>query len=106
MHDLFPSIKGKCACACGVKLHGRKRKWSSNECRDNSLVRFQVIKGEGKVIRQLLFEQEQGFCRKCGVYDENWEADHIIPVHKGGGACELVNFQTLCPSCHKEKSWP
>ena len=31
-----------------------------------------------------------------------WAADHIIPVHKGGGACGLANYRTLCVPCHKK----
>lgn len=31
-----------------------------------------------------------------------WDADHIIPVVKGGGACGLDNYRTLCKRCHKE----
>lgn len=30
-----------------------------------------------------------------------WDADHIIPVKKGGGSCGLENLRTLCISCHK-----
>jgi 5-methylcytosine-specific restriction protein A len=30
-----------------------------------------------------------------------WEADHIVPVIKGGGLCGLENLRTLCRSCHK-----
>lgn len=29
-----------------------------------------------------------------------WEADHIIPVSEGGGACGLDNLRTLCLPCH------
>jgi len=29
-----------------------------------------------------------------------WQADHIVPVVEGGGACGLANLQTLCNSCH------
>lgn len=31
-----------------------------------------------------------------------WEADHIVPVVEGGGACELENYRTLCVPCHRE----
>lgn len=31
-----------------------------------------------------------------------WDADHIIPVSEGGGACGLENIRTLCIPCHKE----
>lgn len=29
-----------------------------------------------------------------------WQADHVIPVYKGGGGCELDNMRTLCVACH------
>ena len=34
-----------------------------------------------------------------------WQADHIIPVAKDGGLCDLSNIQTLCTSCHKGKTF-
>ena len=33
-----------------------------------------------------------------------WEADHILPVHLGGGQCGLDNLQTLCYWCHKKNT--
>ena len=33
-----------------------------------------------------------------------WEADHIVPVSEGGGACGLENFRTLCLPCHKAET--
>lgn len=30
-----------------------------------------------------------------------WDADHIVPVKKGGGECGLENIRTLCIQCHK-----
>jgi 5-methylcytosine-specific restriction protein A len=29
-----------------------------------------------------------------------WEADHLVPVAEGGGACGLENLRTLCKRCH------
>jgi hypothetical protein len=29
-----------------------------------------------------------------------WQADHIKPVHLGGGLCDITNFRTLCTVCH------
>ncbi len=31
-----------------------------------------------------------------------WDADHIVPVVEGGGACDLSNIRTLCLICHRE----
>lgn len=30
-----------------------------------------------------------------------WDADHIVPVAEGGGACDLSNIRTLCLVCHR-----
>lgn len=29
-----------------------------------------------------------------------WHADHVLPVYKGGGGCDLDNLRTLCIACH------
>ncbi|PSS07955.1 Endonuclease [Actinidia chinensis var. chinensis] len=31
-----------------------------------------------------------------------WHADHIVPVHLGGGECRLENVRTLCVACHAD----
>jgi len=33
-----------------------------------------------------------------------WDADHVLPVSKGGGECGLDGIATLCISCHLAKS--
>lgn len=33
-----------------------------------------------------------------------WQADHIVPVYRGGGACDIRNIQTLCWKSHIEKT--
>lgn len=103
---LFPKRSdGKCSCGCGKKLEGRKKKWFEKSCLRKSLNLFFIIKGDTKIIRQNLFIRDQGYCNNCGVYDDKWQADHITPVFKGGGACSLDNLQTLCQHCHNEKSF-
>ena len=37
---------------------------------------------------------------KYAVEGNAWHADHIMPVHKGGGLCGLENLRTLCVLCH------
>jgi 5-methylcytosine-specific restriction endonuclease McrA len=105
MEHLFPTkTDNTCACGCGNVLSGKKKKWYSKECMHNSLIRFLIIKGDIQVIRNELFKIDKGYCRSCGQYHEDWEADHILPVIRGGGGCTLDNFQTLCPECHKIKT--
>lgn len=33
-----------------------------------------------------------------------WQADHIVPVAEGGGACGPENIRTLCTACHKAET--
>jgi 5-methylcytosine-specific restriction protein A len=33
-----------------------------------------------------------------------WDADHVVPIEKGGGACDLSNYRTLCVPCHNAKT--
>ncbi len=33
-----------------------------------------------------------------------WEADHVLPVVEGGGACGLDGLRTLCLPCHRGES--
>ncbi len=106
VENLFPTRKDKlCACGCGQVLLGRKTKWFSDNCRKIALNTYYIIKGDSDVIRENVYLRDKGFCRNCGVKSLDWQADHVVPVFKGGGACGLENFQTLCIDCHKDKSF-
>lgn len=104
LKDIYHSNSDFCACGCGKKLIGRQIKWASVECRDMAYIKFAITQGNNNIIREELYKRDNGFCHQCGVYDDNWEADHIIPVKYGGGGCSLSNYQTLCKDCHKEKT--
>lgn len=105
LEDIFPTRQDKtCACGCGSILTGRKKKWASKKCLKSALLDFFIIKGDVSVIRSELFKIDRGYCRTCGKYDIDWQADHIKPVFLGGGACSIQNFQTLCLCCHKQKT--
>jgi len=105
IENLFPVRNdGLCSCGCNEKLFGRKKKWFSKTCLRYALNTYYIVKGDVQVIRENLYQIDKGFCRGCGVQTKEWHADHIIPVFKGGGACGIDNFQTLCVDCHKEKS--
>lgn len=101
---IYPAQKDKCACGCGKPLSKQRKKWHSNDCRDFAYLSFAIIKGDTSIIREHLFLIDGGACRNCGLISDDWEADHILPVFLGGGACDISNFQTLCKECHKEKN--
>lgn len=97
---LFPKNKGFCGY-CGKES---KRRWCCKECSDNAVSEMLVMKGDARHIRSLLKLRDKGACVRCGHITNEWHADHILPVYKGGGACTIDNFQTLCVDCHKEKT--
>lgn len=101
LEELYPSIPFKCACGCGLRLTGRRTRWATDQCVPKIITGFLILSGNVQVIRHELYKKQEGYCQKCGLKTDDWEADHIIPVHKGGG---LENFQTLCKDCHKEKT--
>lgn len=103
--DLYPVKVGFCACGCDKLLPKNRRKWFSDECRQNAYLNFAVIKGDNNVIRSLLYERDYGKCAICKKIKNKWEADHIISVFEGGGGCLLDNYQTLCQLCHKIKTY-
>lgn len=101
---LYPALEGECACGCGEVLANKRRKWYSDQCREAAYINFAIVKGDTSVIRQQLYSLDEGACRCCGQITDDWEADHIMSVFEGGGACSLSNLQTLCKDCHQEKS--
>jgi len=104
MRELYPSIKGYCSCGCGTKLTGRQTRWCSPDHVNVCLINYRVIQGDITVIRRELLIRDHGVCNSCKNHFDYFEADHIFPVHQGGGGCTLENFQTLCYVCHKKKT--
>lgn len=104
MSQIFIQESGFCACGCGKQLTGKKKKWATEDCAYTAYIKFAIIKGDTKIIRQELFKRDKGVCCYCGNITSTWHADHIKEVCRGGGACNLNNFQTLCLRCHKQKT--
>lgn len=104
LKDLFPTSKDGTCAGCDSVLLGRKKRWCGESCRTSALMKYYVIKGDTMVIRELLYRVDRGACRNCGEITGDWQADHILPVQYGGGGCTMNNFQTLCTSCHREKT--
>jgi 5-methylcytosine-specific restriction endonuclease McrA len=44
--------------------------------------------------------RDGGKCARCGVITDDWEMNHIFPVHAGGKEQALSNIETVCKSCH------
>eukprot|EP00798_Chlamydomonas_sp_ICE-L_P014800 gene14800-20855_t len=70
--------------------------------KDWSAKRMSVIR---KMYPRLAEKQYKSYCERLlqtPTEGMAWNADHIIPVYKGGGLCELDNLRTLCVACHAD----
>lgn len=124
-----PKAEGRLCCYCGKPRPKDRRRWCSDECVNDFLVR----KGDAGRIRLLLRQRDKEVCARCG-FDAKpvqkllrnlqypaqkevrqrlaivgfrrtlWDADHIVPVVEGGGGCGLENYRTLCLWCHQDET--
>ena len=109
--------KGRCHW-CGMKVAPPRISWCSQACVDEWTVR-----SSGSWVRPLVWTRDHGVCASCGLdtaeerrtqygdrwvdvwgLDAPWDADHIVPVWRGGGLCGLEGYQTLCKVCHAVKT--
>ena len=110
-------VRGTCRW-CSGPVAPPKRTFCSPEC-----VHEWRIRTDPGYVRGQVWERDHGICRGCGAdtlaekqerhgrpYPDHWgvrgpwDADHIEPVHRGGGECGLDGYQTLCRPCHVQKS--
>ena len=50
-------------------------------------------------------ERAREHAKQQGSWTQTWWiADHILPVHLGGGLCGPDNYQTLCRRCSNAKT--
>lgn len=92
--------KGKMCTWCGTRISRRR---SDTFCSENCQTSF-FARCDPSYLRQLVEERDKRVCSECGMKATRWEMDHIIPVSKGGGLCELHMYQTLCIDCHNRKT--
>ena len=52
--------------------------------------------------RKLDFAARRQFEKEWGRRRTLWDADHVLPVSRGGGECDLANMRTLCLLCHRK----
>lgn len=87
-NEVFKRDKGVCAiCNLDTKKVAKEALLLPDYLRKNFLESYNI--GE----KRKIWKSKNG----GGL----WDADHIIPVKKGGGSCGLENIRTLCISCHK-----
>ena len=116
-----PTGANLCFCGCAREVQKPRRNWFSEDCIHNWKVR-----NDPQYVRSLVFRRDGGICAICADNTEairaatitaelrthdpgwvaryrksRWQADHIIPVVRGGGQCGLENYRTLCIPCHK-----
>lgn len=77
------------------------KRWFREQWHLKGQIRRKPWKRVSARVRPIVFARDSYRCRACGS-TEHLEADHIIPISKGGGN-ELDNLQTLCRPCNRRK---
>ena len=54
-------------------------------------------------LRRQIFDRDGWRCRSCGRPGA-LECDHVVPIDRGGAVLDPANLQTLCRSCHIDKT--
>ncbi|KAI3976769.1 hypothetical protein MKX01_008627 [Papaver californicum] len=94
--ELFKTEQGVCV-ACKLDCHELVKYISP--LRSVAQQREHVEKVAPNLARNKKLLDKLINCPKAG---NAWHADHIIPVYRGGGGCNLDNMRTLCVACYLE----
>ncbi len=87
-----------------LRLVSRRKRDDST--RPNAAARGYCDKAH-RAWRQAVLTRDAWTCRDCGrVCDgpKEAQADHVVPIRKGGERYDLANGQTLCIVCHGRKT--
>ena len=126
--DLPKGDNGRSLCRwCSLEVPPGRLTFCSDFC-----VEEWRLRTDPSFLRERTFERDRGVCAECGVDTAAafidlqkkrgtarlkllshwglktlnrrslWDADHIVPVVEGGGACDLSNIRTLCLLCHRK----
>ena len=90
-------------CAlCNSKLYDRRKIFCDLKCRRvfNRKYKFFVI--TWRQVRYRAFRRDGWCCVKCGRRAR--EVDHMKPISEGGSEFDVNNCQSLCRSCHMQKT--
>ena len=55
------------------------------------------------LLRLRVFERDNWRCVRCGRAGR-LECDHVVPLRDGGAPWDMANLQSLCRSCHIDKT--
>uniref|UniRef100_A0A7N0TNK9 DNA annealing helicase and endonuclease ZRANB3 n=1 Tax=Kalanchoe fedtschenkoi TaxID=63787 RepID=A0A7N0TNK9_KALFE len=91
--ELFQLEHGVCT-SCQLDCHNlvkRLKPLSLSRRRDYIKQHAPRVASRKKLLEKLIKDPNEGHA---------WHADHIIPVYRGGGECQLDNMRTLCVACH------
>lgn len=125
--DLPKGAAGRSLCRwCSLEVPKGRRTFCSDFC----VLEWRLRTDPG-FLREKTFERDRAVCALCHVDADAawremrasrgtkrlrlmmhwglrtlsrrtlWDADHIVPVAEGGGACDLSNIRTLCLICHR-----
>ena len=79
------------------------RAWLKKQVRMRKVIRrLQIQSGEWAAMRKAVFERDGYRCNYCGMVGVRLEADHVIPVSRGGATVES-NLVTSCKPCNRAK---
>jgi 5-methylcytosine-specific restriction endonuclease McrA len=126
--ELPKGAEGRNLCRwCGLEVPKGRVTFCSNFC-----VEEWRLRTDPGFLRERTFSRDKGVCAQCGTdtvaeflalkrsrgvgrlralqrwglktisRKTLWDADHVLPVAEGGGACDLSNIRTLCLICHRE----
>lgn len=93
---------------CGVSISDRRKRYCSEEHRDNWLNETYFVE-DFKVQRGVALQRDGYMCKGCGMtrdehYSEYWtdlHAHHVIPRSQNGSN-NAENLVALCKFCHIE----
>lgn len=91
------SISGRRSCRI---IAGPKKPKVVSKIRRTKL---QAYTADWDAISALVKKRAGYKCQKCGTTEGPFEADHIIPVAKGG-LTVLFNLACLCWKCHSKRA--
>lgn len=101
------SRPGRCRWCAGTIKESKRKRWHQDCVEEYRLIYYP------SETRRVIYQRDRGVCAGCGQKDRSWQVDHIRPLYeqKGKPAREVdldywrvPNLQTLCRSCHQEKS--